>query len=121
MPARVALMLVVPCKALAARPLLFTTATVGVDEVQVTTFVMSWVDPSLKEPLAVNCCEEPRATVGFAGVTVMLCTVAFVIVIVVVADARPLMLPVTVKLPAETPVTRPCRLTRPWRFSKNMV
>ena len=79
-------MFVVPCEALAATPPWLTTATVGVDDVQVTTFEMSWVDPSLNEPLAANCCEEPRAMVGFAGVTVMLCTVAFVTVRFVVAD-----------------------------------
>ena len=72
MPLRVALMFAVPWDALAATPVLSTTATVGVAEVHVTTLVMSWVDPSLNEPLAANCCEEPSAMVGFAGVTEML-------------------------------------------------
>ena len=44
----------------------------GAEEVHVTVLVISCVDPSLNEPLAANCCEEPGAMVGFAGVTVML-------------------------------------------------
>ena len=72
MPLSAALMLVDPCDALAATPVWFTTATVGVEEVHFTTFVMSWVDPSLNKPLAANCCEEPRAIVGSGGFTVML-------------------------------------------------
>jgi hypothetical protein len=46
---------VVPTNRLAARPVEFTTATVGVDEVQVADCVTSWVELSLKVAMAVNC------------------------------------------------------------------
>ena len=98
--------------ALAATPLWFTTATVGVDELQVTTADTSWVDPSLNEPLAVNCCEAPSAIVGFGGLTVMFWTVALVMVRVVVAEPWPLTDAVMVTEPAATPVARPCLLTK---------
>ena len=82
-------MLVCPCVALDARPVEFTTATVGVDEVHWTIVEMSCVEPSLNEPLAANCSMEPNPIVGFAGVTEMLWIVAFETVSVVVAeDAR---------------------------------
>jgi len=103
-------MLVVPCVALAATPVWLMTATVGVDEVHFTTEEMSWVVPSLNVPVAVNCCEEPSAMVGLAGVTAMLYTVAFVTVSVVVAGLWPLMVPVMVTLPGATPVATPSLL-----------
>ena len=37
-----------------ANPKLLTTATPGLEEVQVAKVVNTWVVPSLKEPVAVN-------------------------------------------------------------------
>jgi hypothetical protein len=71
-PLNVAFTVVCPCVALDASPVLLTTATVGVVEVHCETVVMSCVEPSLKEPIAANCCIEPKAIVGEAGVTLML-------------------------------------------------
>jgi hypothetical protein len=113
-PLNVALIWVCPWLALDATPFAFITATVGVDEVHVTINEMSCVEPSLNRPLAANCCIEPSAIVGVAGVTVMLVTVAFETVRSVVADV-PLYVAVMVAEPAATPVTRPCRLiTASW-------
>src|ERR1700674_3819390 len=39
------------------------------DELHLTVLVRSWVLPSLNVPVAVNCCCEPSATLGLAGVT----------------------------------------------------
>src|SRR5260370_24172318 len=39
------------------------------DELHLTLLVRSWVLPSLKVPVAVNCCCEPSATLALAGVT----------------------------------------------------
>ena len=71
-PLKVALMVVCPWDALDASPVCFITATVGVDDVHCETDVMSCVEPSLNRPVAANCCKPPSATVGEAGVTLML-------------------------------------------------
>src|SRR5437667_7578752 len=44
------------------------TATDGIDEVQVTVGVMSFVVPSVYVPVAANCCEVPSGMAGFRGV-----------------------------------------------------
>jgi hypothetical protein len=44
-----------------------TIAVDAADELQVTTEVKSCVLPSLKVPVAVNCCVAPRTTVGVGG------------------------------------------------------
>jgi len=51
----VAVMVVVPAVRAVARPLLLTVATEVSDELQVTCVVISWVVPSEKVPVAVNC------------------------------------------------------------------
>lgn len=43
-------------------------ATLADDELQWVVNVMSWVVPSLKEPVAMNCCVLPTAAVEVAGV-----------------------------------------------------
>ena len=43
-------------------------ATLAEDELQCVVNVMSWVVPSLKEPVATNCCVLPSVTVAVAGV-----------------------------------------------------
>jgi hypothetical protein len=45
--------------------------TAGVAEIQTTFAVKSAVLVSLKVPVAVNCCVNPLATLGVAGVTVI--------------------------------------------------
>jgi hypothetical protein len=42
-------------------------ATVAEDELQCVVNVMSWVVPSLKLPVAANCCVPPTAAVGLTG------------------------------------------------------
>lgn len=62
-----------------AAPELSTTATPAVDELQFT-FERVRVDLSLKCPVAVKCCEVPKATLGIAGEIVIELAVAFVTV-----------------------------------------
>jgi len=50
---------------------LLVDATEILDEAHCTMPVTSWVLPSLKVPLAVNCWMLPTGAVGFAGLTVM--------------------------------------------------
>ena len=69
---------------------MFTTATVGTDEVHFEIKVISCVEPSLKVPVAVNGSIAPRRIVGADGVIAMLTIVAFETVSVVVAAVRPL-------------------------------
>jgi hypothetical protein len=72
----VAVMVVFPELTLAAMPVELIVATPAADEPQVDVEVMSLVVPSLKCPVAVNCCVAPAVTVGFVGPTVMDCKVA---------------------------------------------
>jgi hypothetical protein len=62
-----------------AAPELSTTATPAVDELRFT-FERVRVDLSLKCPVAVKCCEVPKATLGIAGEIVIELAVAFVTV-----------------------------------------
>lgn len=64
---------------------------------------MSWVEPSLKRPEAVNCCNAPRMTVGFEGLTVTLWMVALDTVKVVEAGVKPPYEPEMLTDPAERP------------------
>ena len=50
-----AVMIAVPGAELVANPTLFTPAIVGTEDVQLTELVRSWVLPSVKVPVAVNC------------------------------------------------------------------
>lgn len=69
----VAVMAVVPCAIVFARPgvaeLVLMVATAGVPELHCTVPVMFCVVPSLKVPVAVNCCVTPWGREGMAGVT----------------------------------------------------
>src|SRR5438034_7694532 len=62
-------MVLVPVPAPLAKPLLLMVATDVLEEVQPTERVRTCVLPSLKVPVAVNCCVVPLAIDGFAGVT----------------------------------------------------
>ena len=53
----------------AASPMLLMVATPVADEAQVTVFVRSCVEASLKRPVAVNCMLSPGATSGLTGAT----------------------------------------------------
>ena len=83
-----AVMVELPGPAPDAWPLLVTLATAAFDEVHVAEPVRSCVLPSLKVPVAANCCVVPNASEGFAGVTTIDCSTAAVIV----SGAEPLML-----------------------------
>ena len=65
----VAVIVVVPWVADAARPVFDTLATDDIEDVHVAELVKSWVLPSLYVPVAVNCWVRPAARVGLAGVT----------------------------------------------------
>ena len=67
---RVALIVLVPTAALFANPPPLMTATLTFDEVHATWLLTLNDVPSLKEALAVNCCEVPKAMLGLLGVTV---------------------------------------------------
>src|SRR6266849_3899168 len=56
------------------------TATDGIDDVQVTVGVMSFVVPSVYVPVAANCCEVPTGMAGFCGVSAIETRVAAVTV-----------------------------------------
>ena len=91
-------------------PVEFTTATAGSDDDHCTIVEISCVDPSLNNPVAVNCCMAPRMIVGEAGVTWMLWIVAVETVNVAVAGLRLPQEPVIVTDPLESPVATPERL-----------
>ena len=64
------MIVVLPAVRVVARPAALMVATLGFDELHVTEAVRFWVMPSLKRPVAINCCVWPAAIEGFAGVTV---------------------------------------------------
>jgi hypothetical protein len=63
----VAVMVAVPPATAVARPLLLTVATDGLDEVQETCLVRSWLVPSEYMPEAENCWVSPAGMLGFTG------------------------------------------------------
>ncbi len=69
----VAVMVVVPVALLVARPVVgaesLMVATLSAEEVQCAEAVRSCVVPSLRVPVAVNCCVVPNAIDGLAGET----------------------------------------------------
>jgi hypothetical protein len=64
-----AVMVEVPAATAVARPLPLTVATEGLDEVQLTCVVISWLVPSEYVPVAVNCLATPAGMLGLGGVT----------------------------------------------------
>ena len=71
-----AMIVVVPVASALARPVLLTVARFGADEFQVAIPVMSWLVPSVKVPVAVNCCTVPAGVDGSRGVITMDATTA---------------------------------------------
>jgi hypothetical protein len=106
----VAVTAAVPIAMAVAKPLMLTVATNGLDELQATCVVISWVVPSEKVPVAVNCWVVPPGTLGLAGVIVMEDRVAEVTVRVVLCETAP-EVAVMVVVPAVRAVARPLLLT----------
>jgi hypothetical protein len=105
----VAVMIVVPAARAVARPLLSTAATYGLSELHVTCAVISWVVPSEKVPVAVNCWVAPLSMPGSAGVMAIEDKVAEVTVRVVLTETVP-EVAVIVVVPAVRAVARPLLL-----------
>jgi hypothetical protein len=90
-----------------ARPLeTATVAIVGSNELHVTEAVRSWLVPSEKIPVAVNCLVVPRAMRGLVGVTWSEFSVAEVTVSVVLPETVPDVAVMVVE-PAVAAVARP--------------
>ena len=106
---RVAAMVVVPGVRAVASPLLSTVATAVLDELQVTEMVTSWVVPSEKNPVAVNCWVPP-GMLGLAGVTTMEDKAVEVTIRVVPPETAP-EVAVMIVVPAVRPLARPVMLT----------
>lgn len=95
----------VPEPVLVAKPEAATTATGGREELQFAPHNVC-VLPSLKFPLAVNCCEFPTAILGFAGESVIDVRVALVTVTCIVLVTVPIVA-VMVAVPGVRPETIP--------------
>ena len=106
----VAVMVAVPATAAVAKPLLLTVATDVLDEVQMTSVVISWVVPSEYKPEAANCWVTPPGMLGLAGVTDMEDRVAEVTVRVACPEVAP-EVAVMIAVPAATAVAKPLLLT----------
>lgn len=105
-----AVMRAVPCSSVAARPLVFTVATLIAPDDHVAELVMSFVEPSVSVAVAWNCCVNPAVTVGEAGVTVIDATTGAVTVTVTDPLMDPLVAVMTA-VPTVLPVTLPEVLT----------
>jgi hypothetical protein len=79
----VALIVVDPVATVLAKPALLMVATAVAEDVHVAVLVRFCWLPSVNVPVAVNCCVNPLATDGFAGVTAIVCKTAGVTVSVV--------------------------------------
>lgn len=101
-----AVIVVLPEAKLVASPELSTLATAPAEEVQIELWVISCELPSLKVPVATNCCCAPAGIDGFAGVKAIEVTVAEVTVSV----ALPVITPdiaVIVTVPGVSVLTNP--------------
>src|SRR5215468_3195643 len=106
----VAEMVVVPTARVVAKPwdpaALEMVATLVIEYAQVTCVVRSWVEPSVKVPVAVNCSGLPFATEGVGGETERVCSAAAVTVSWV-EPVIPLIAAEMEVLPTSTVLTRP--------------
>ena len=114
----VAVMVVVPMETAKASPALSIVATDGLDELQVTCVVKSFLVPLEYVPMAINCCIAPTGILGLTGITAMEDRVAAFTVRVVVPKEGPLEklfgaveVAVMVAIPTETAVARPVVLS----------
>src|SRR5580693_6418001 len=95
-----------PWPAVLASPPAVMVATLTSEDVQVTCAVRSSVVPSLKLPVAVNCCVPPCDMLGSFGATVIELRVASVTVNIAVPGNPAICAPV-VAGPGATPATKP--------------
>jgi len=95
-----------PLPAVLANPPGLMVATLTSDDDQVTCAVRFSELPSLKLPVAVNCCVPPNDMVVVSGATVMESSVALVTVNVAAPDC-PANSAVMVAVPGATPVAKP--------------
>ena len=107
---KLAIMVVVPTATAVARPLLLTVATDGLDELQLTCEVRSFVVPSENVPVAVKGWVAPSLILGVGGVRDMEDNVPVVTVRVVLPEILP-KVAVMVVVPVATAVARPLLLT----------
>jgi hypothetical protein len=109
-PECVAEIVALPRARLLARPYVpavFETGAPAADELHSTWVVRSWMVPSEKVPVAVNCWLVPRAIVGFVGVTSTATRTAL--------DTVSVVDPLTPERVAERSVSpRPTECARPW-------
>ena len=105
-----AVMIAVPAATAVASPLLFTVATDGLEELQVTCTVVSWLVPSEYAPEAANCWVTPTGMLGLTGVTDRKDNVAEVTVRVVAPEIVP-EIAVMTTAPGAAAVPRPLLLT----------
>ena len=89
-----------------ARPPEAMLAMVESADTHVTDRVRSWVEPSERVPVAVNCWSTPRGTEGAAGERAIDTSTAFVTVRFVDPEIEP-EVAVMAALPTETPLARP--------------
>jgi hypothetical protein len=102
----VAVMVAVPATVAVAKPLLLTVATDVLDEVQMTSVVISWVVPSEYKPEAANCWVTPPGMLRLPGVTDMEDRVAEVTVRVAFPEVAP-EVAVMVVIPGAMAVAKP--------------
>jgi hypothetical protein len=108
----VAVMVVDPAATAVARPAALMVAVAVEELAQVTEAVRFCVDPSLYNPVALNCCVAPAAMDGEAGVIEIEERVGAAGVTVSMAvPLTPLMVAVSVVDPAPAAVARPAALT----------
>jgi len=103
----IAVIVVVPRFRPVTTPLTVIEATLKLEELHVTVFVMSCVVESEKVPVAVICCRVPSGRDGVVGVIAIAFKVALVTVRVAVAEMPPEVAVITV-VPAAIPNVRPC-------------
>ena len=102
----VAVIVVVPACSALASPAALMVAVVALEEAHVAVVVRFCSVPSLKVPVATNCCVSPAAMVVFAGVSAIDCRVAAVTVRFVEPTTFPEVARIVV-VPAPTPVRSP--------------
>ena len=100
----VAVIEVLPCAALVARPLWLTVLTLGALDAHVTLFVRSLDLPSLYLPIAANCSPVPKEIDALAGETAIEVNCGAIPVPTKTATCRPLCtLSVIARIPARNP------------------
>ena len=100
-----ALTVVVPLATVVARPVLSIEATELSDEAHATRSVRSCALPSVKVPVAMNCCVVSTVTDGAAGVTAI--EVRIGLIVKVFDPVTPPVVAEIVVVPLAIPVARP--------------